>query len=413
MKKIYSLLLVCFIINDIEAQVNLVPNPSFEEYSLCPGLNGGNANTLDYWDIDINTVDNFNSCDTNYPFNAGIPDNVFGSQCASLGNGYAGFFFYGSNGFEDAREMFGGSLSSPLVIGQKYFISYKVSSAESSYSVNNMLGLRFTNRNLINASNPQIILPPPFVDNAAHIFSTAIVSDTLGWTQIKGSFVSDSVYNNFLIGCFYTHEQIDTIVKPGFNFCKSYYYLDDVCISTDSLICENIKKQLINISADSNNINQNTCIDFNLQTIIDYSTYEWHFDGGFPNTSNLMNPINICYQNTGNFDVTFIGHKQGGCTDTLTLSQFINVDALTSSIDYLGSNKNPKIIFSDNVFKISKIDKNLDYSIVDVLGRLIKNGQQFSDFLIDCNNFNAGVYILTINNSSIKPIKFIIRPKSD
>lgn len=389
-----------------------MPNPSFEDYSLCPGLNGGNANTLNYWDIDINTVDNFNSCDTIYPFNAGVPYNAFGNQCASTGNGYAGLYFYGSNGFEDAREMFGGSLISPLVVGQKYYISFKVSSAESSYSVNNNLGMRFTNRNLINSANAQIILPPPFIDNAAHIFSNTIVVDTLGWTQIKGSFVADSAYNNFLFGCFYDYNHIDTILKPGFNFCKSYYYLDDVCLSTDSLLCNDIKPQLLTVLVDSTNIDINECVNFSLQTGITYNSTEWFFEGGFPSSSSAINPSNICYLNVGSFDITFIGYKYGGCADTIKLNNFIHVDDLTNVHNLPLKLNELHFDFSDNKVIVTNMYSNYNYNIYNIIGKEIKKGQLLtSNNQINCSDLNAGIYILSITNSTIKPIKFIINPK--
>jgi hypothetical protein len=394
------------------AQVNLVPNPSFEEYSLCPGLNGGNANTLDYWDIDINTVDNFNSCDTNFPFNAGVPQNVFGYQCASTGNGYSGLYFYARNGIYDVREMIGGGLISPLMIGQKYYVTFKVSSAESAYSINNLLGLKFTNRNLINSINAQIIIPPPFIDNMSHVNTSVIISDTLGWSTIQGSFIADSAYNYFLLGCFYDNSQIDTILRPSFNFCKSYYYLDDVCISTDSLYCTEIKRQLLDVSADINNIFINSCINFSLQTAINYESFEWHFLGATPNISTDNYPTNICYQNSGNFDVKLIGHKYGGCADTLHLIDFIHVDSLTSTKDT--ESNNLLFILSENTILVSNIINNLNYEIIDILGREVKKGKlSISNNSINCNTFHAGTYIISVNDSTIKPFKFIINPKSN
>ena len=393
------------------AQINLVPNPSFEEYTNCPN-SGNRVVYLKDWDLDFNTSDFYHECST---ISYSIPNNVYGNQCASTGNAYSGLYPYTFVLQADRREYIGGKLSDTLTIGIKYYVTFKVSLAEISPCSINNFGMKFLTENLIdsNAYTPYILLPPVYVDNIAQVTHSSIISNSVEWTIIRGSFIADSSYINFLIGNFYSIPNIDSIVQPSWPTCQSYYYLDDVCISTDSLFCENIKNQIINITADSTIILQNSCIDFNIQTIINYSNYEWHFNGGFPTTSNQMNPTNVCYQNSGIYDVTFIGHKQGGCTDTLNLPNFIHVDTTTSTIDYYTITKNPEIVFSDNTIKVTNFNNIIEFNIYDIVGKEISSGQLISENSIDCNNLIAGSYILLINNSSIKPFKFIINPKSN
>lgn len=396
------------------AQVNLVTNPSFEEYTNCPN-SSYQTHYLDSWDIDYNTADFYHECST---LNYSLPQNVMGYQCASTGNGYAGLIFYGIlNSLPplNIREYIGGNLSDTLTIGTKYFVSFKVSLAENTFSSNNNLGIKFTTLNLVNSNSftPYIVQPPPFIDNFSQVNYNNIISDSIGWISIKGSFTADSSYINFLIGDFFTTSMTDSILKPGYTTCQSYYYIDDVCVSTDSLHCEHIKEQLISISADSNNVTQNSCIDFNLQTIINFNSYEWLFDGGIPSASNQSNPSNICYQNVGDYDVTFIGHKNGGCTDTLKLPNFIHVDTATSTKDYFTTTKNFEIIFSENILKVLDLHEHIEFNIYDIVGKTINSGKLTSEYTIDCNYLTSGTYIFKTNNSSIKPYKFIINPKSN
>jgi hypothetical protein len=76
----------------------LVPNPSFEEYNNCPGLNyhvDTLFSTLKYWyrSTDIDGI-YFNKCATN-PI-ASIPHNRLGYSNTHTGNGYTCLMLYNS-----------------------------------------------------------------------------------------------------------------------------------------------------------------------------------------------------------------------------------------------------------------------------------------------------------------------------
>ena len=73
----------------------------------------------------------------------------------------------------------------------------------------------------------------------------------------------------------------------------------------------------------SNLICPGACIDFtNLS--INASSYQWYFPGASPDTSTAANPVNICYANSGNYDVTLIAENANG-NDTLLISNYITV----------------------------------------------------------------------------------------
>lgn len=419
MKHLLTLSCLLLFMIQTKAQVNLVPNPSFESSACCP--QGFVYPWLfDGWDLNYNTADYFHSTDTSN--SQGVPTNGFGNQCALTGNSYVGLASYSIQILTDStslnnREYIGGFLSQPLIVGTKYYVSFKVSMADYySHCASNKLGIKFFTQDLTNGNGYTFILnlPPPFVNNSSSVYTNDIITDSIGWQSIRGSFIADSTYSTFLIGNFFEIGNVDTLMfSSAYPTCLSYYYIDDVCISADSAHCEDLKKQLISISADSNIINQNSCVNFNLQTDINYNSYEWHFNGGFPSTSNQVNPANICYSDIGIYDVVFIGFKNGGCADTLTLSDYIQVDTVTATSNYYLENKIPNINLKDNVLHFININEHINFTIYDVNGKIIRQGQVSSKNSIDCNNLNAGTYILSINQSKYNPFKFTIFPESN
>src|SRR5690606_1785401 len=74
-----------------QAQQNLVPNGSFEEYWECPtanDLNDGQFEKVKYWwKPTMGTSDYFNRCNNGI---VGVPNNFWGHQEPYSGNGYVG-----------------------------------------------------------------------------------------------------------------------------------------------------------------------------------------------------------------------------------------------------------------------------------------------------------------------------------
>jgi hypothetical protein len=136
------------------------------------------------------------------------------------------------------REQIGIQLSSPLVIGQKYFLSFytvlglDILLGGNYYTMpSNNIGLRLSTVPY-NPSNPAPI------DNYSHLRSSFIINDTLNWTRISGNIVADSAYQYLIIGNFYDDVNTDTL-HWNCGSCLNafgYYLVDDVCISTDSLL---------------------------------------------------------------------------------------------------------------------------------------------------------------------------------
>lgn len=244
---------------------NLVTNGSFEQYSQCP-FDEAQIEFSINWENYCGTPEYFNSCATNA--NYSVPYNFFGSyQPASDGQAYAGvftYFSYWSWGYFNLRENIAYQLNSQLIPGTKYYVSFKASLAYnnfSAYCATNNLGAKFTTQSYSNYAIDS--LNTPLTNNFAHIYSTSIITDSINWTTIKGSFIADSAYNYVVIGNFFDDAHTDTTVfNTGANTCQAYYYIDEVCVSPDSSTCGfTTKINLYNIETDVN-IYPNPCSDY-------------------------------------------------------------------------------------------------------------------------------------------------------
>lgn len=213
---------------------NLVPNPSFEIYSSCPN-EAGQIDSAVGWTIFGNgqnwgngTPDYCNACANPnvYPDSlAGVPHNLGGFQQPDTGNAYAGLVCFATT-VPNIREIIGCQLLSPLEIGQAYDVAFKANCSfggiMGNYIACNGIGIKFTT---IPYSNYN---PIPINGNPA-VYSAAVITDTLNWTQVEGTYVADSAYKYLALGNFITDENLDTLHLGSFIF-RAYYYIDDVSV---------------------------------------------------------------------------------------------------------------------------------------------------------------------------------------
>lgn len=229
MKKLFFLfILLAVFANQSHAQ-NLVSNGSFEQYdSCCDGLS--QIYYAKYWSSFGNSPDYFNACTSSSLVS--VPDNFLGYHYASTGFGYIGILLYTTNTINQ-QEYIGTTLNQPLLSGETYNISAKISPAfTDSIGVNlacNNFGFQFTNHQF---SMSQSIS----TNNYSHLNFTNIVTDTAGWTLMSGSFTADSNYHYISIGNFYDHANTDTLhMGQGMpsGYWGAYYFLDDISVSSN------------------------------------------------------------------------------------------------------------------------------------------------------------------------------------
>lgn len=240
MKHFYKILfsILLFHTSFLFAQ-NLVPNAGFEVHDTCPS-NEDQAEYATGWFKacqPITTPDYYNSCSPSNSFGVPQSGGQYQLDIRSCG-AYMGLITHALPNLSDYREQVGILLNQPLVIGQKYYLSFstvmggqKIGSDYNDHPSNN-IGMRLSTI-AYSPSNPAPI------DNFAHLRSVSIITDTVNWIRITGSIIADSAYSYVMLGNFYDDANTDTLLyncDTCYNF-YSYYLVDNICVSTDSAYC--------------------------------------------------------------------------------------------------------------------------------------------------------------------------------
>lgn len=222
------ILMLCFF--NFSYSQNLVPNPSFENYTACPTFFDQIVYATPWYFPNTGTSDYYNVC--------GVPDfsapvNFFGNQSPKTGNGYAGAYAYADYSIipTNYREYITAELLTPLNAGEYYYVGFNVSLADQSRLAVNLMGVSFTQGvPTFDASNPYMMVEPPQVISD----TGTILMDDVGWTKVEGVFRSLVNETHMTIGFFADTGVMDlyeryAIGTPGTKNC-AYYYIDDVTV---------------------------------------------------------------------------------------------------------------------------------------------------------------------------------------
>ena len=225
MKKLL-LYTVLFLITVFGYAQNLVPNGSFEDTVSAPL--GGVIEDVTGWINCGSTPDYYNPAFESDGFGFGVPNCFYtGYQNALDGNSFAGLGLTAIP--EQPAEFIAIQLTQQMSVGTRYYVSAYISQADLYPCATNNFCFKFFNSMYFSQGSP-----PPF-DNFAHIRSTTINSDSLNWQFVSGSFIADSTYQYLVMGNFFNLVQTDTFHCSASDL--SYYYIDKVCVSSDSLNC--------------------------------------------------------------------------------------------------------------------------------------------------------------------------------
>lgn len=196
-----------------------MPNYSFETNTACPKLTGHLIYATPWEVVNGQTPDYYHPC--GQPGLYSSPNNMlnYGYQVASHGNCYAGFKAWDNAAGPSAREYIGVKLDTPMIDCRAYWISFKVCRANKSAWATDDIGLFIygwspPGTGALTGYNPQIINKPG-----------NIVSDTLNWTIISGTYIASGNEQFITIGNFKSYDST-TVVGSGLG--AAYYYVDEV-----------------------------------------------------------------------------------------------------------------------------------------------------------------------------------------
>jgi hypothetical protein len=212
----------------VSAQVNLVPNNSFEQYDTCPQNISKVHYATGWWEVN-KTPDYFNSCSTQpWWISYDVPKNGFGYQNGYDGSAYIGIATYDFT--SNYREIIGCALLDSLVTGSLYKVSMRVSRAEEWPMASNNIGILFSNK-IYNASNTAPI------ENSPSVWSSGIVTDTAEWVLLEWDYIPDSSYRYAYVGNFFDDAHTDTAMYFP-QISHTYYFIDDIQVLCPPTNCK-------------------------------------------------------------------------------------------------------------------------------------------------------------------------------
>jgi hypothetical protein len=231
MKKyiLITLLFLCEFEN--KAQVNLVPNYSFEDTISCPYSSAQIHYSSSWIDPNNGSSDYFNSCNNTSSGYVGIPVNMGGHQLALTGEAYSGLYVYFNN-IGPWREYIQVQLNSQLQNGKNYYVEFFVSLADT-VSVAATVSLYFSDTAISGTSAQLFNVIPQIINDD---ITNPLTSKTT-WSKVSGTYNASGNENYITIGNFKDDNNTDTTQVSGGSYPGSYYYIDDVsviCLDCDT-----------------------------------------------------------------------------------------------------------------------------------------------------------------------------------
>ncbi|MBN4077682.1 T9SS type A sorting domain-containing protein [bacterium AH-315-C20] len=220
--KISSLLILLAVPVFGVGQVNLVPNPSFEDSSGCP-IAQGMIELVDDWYSPTNgTPDYQHSCHAGT--SAGVPQNGFGWQMARTGEAYVGGHANAFTG-TDVREYVQAQLVSPLEVNAVYEVRFYLSHADSSQRTCDNFGAYFSASPVSQSDAKNLPYIPQIISE-----SGMQLNDKFGWMEVKDTMISVGGENYITLGIFDDDATTNWEFVGGGWEAAAHYYIDDVSV---------------------------------------------------------------------------------------------------------------------------------------------------------------------------------------
>lgn len=236
-KKMKKGILVVFsltILSIVSFSQNLVPNYSFEVIDDCPTAFDQVYLAAPWFRPTLGSSDLCSSCNSGL---LGVPQSMTGFEYARTGNNYLAFVTTVTGTVDSYREYIEVRLISPLLAGQTYFVNFHLSLPDSIIVATDAFGAYFSEDSIFDYLSIAELPVIPQVINPAGFF----ITNQNGWTEVSGEYLAIGGEEFITIGNFNNDPSTDTTYVPGGPVSPttnwSYYFIDDVCVSTDPLLC--------------------------------------------------------------------------------------------------------------------------------------------------------------------------------
>lgn len=230
---------------------NLVLNPSFETMTSCGGISNFDQIVTDWTIPWINlsgdtcsTTDAYHACNPLGALGPDVPDNIRGSQLARTGNAYAGIITYEamSMWFSPCtpvsptgwREYVEGQLSSPLIAGNTYCVSFYVSLSDQSKWSTGDFHVYLSNTPLSISCAAQAGSSSDLSSqgiNPQLRYDGATIDDKVNWVRLEWNYTATGGEQYITIGNFDPDGNTNVnCVDAGSIDPYGYYYIEDVSV---------------------------------------------------------------------------------------------------------------------------------------------------------------------------------------
>lgn len=364
---------------------NIVPNGSFESYTVCP--TAAQFYNLSPWCGLGGGEDSYNKCfsDLYGPGGLGIPETTIGFQYPRTGNGMGSVILRvvasGTNNAE-RREYLHAPLNSTLQAGKVYCGTMYVNLINPDKFTTDRIGMALTsNSYACNQAmpSPQTIAPLNIVPQVANPTGNFIV-DTLNWVEVSNTFTVTGNEAYLTIGNFYDDVNSSFYnFNPAANYYVILFFVDDVSI--EEVHPAKAKNDTTIMFSDSTVIGNN---------LSEATLYSWQPTVGL-SCANCANP-----KASPTVTTTY--------TVTKTQCKAITTDVITVSVDHVG-------ITELNIDKVTQLQPNPTSGILninsrfemervevfDVAGQVMLSEQiHQTNYQTNLSNFSEGIYFVKI-----------------
>ncbi len=207
----------------VAAQVNLVPNPSFEDTTHCPLFYGDFSTEHWYSQTAGSSPDLYHTCAVQIDLIVpSVPHNYNGWQWPRTGAAYMGIGYNPNFGIEGG-EYIQCDLIEPLNSGKKYIVEFFISRADNSDRTPKNVGAFFS-QDTVSSTVVELLPYLPQVSNA----SNQSLTDAVNWIRISDTIIANGGEQYLTIGVF--SDNTGWTETDGTLFQHAYIFIDDVSV---------------------------------------------------------------------------------------------------------------------------------------------------------------------------------------